>query len=547
VTAVLEADPRIGATEARLFTPPLPEHADPDAEFGIRPECTWGPICCYFLERILGWHLLRWQRWLYYRALEKRPDGTGFRFRFLVILVARQNGKTKWGMGLGLWRMFMDKYGTPDPNWPAAKLSVVAAQNLDYAETTLKEIVDEVRDQPLLAPELVNHRVTNGKHRMILSYRRYWRAATANKKGGRSLSVDFAWLDELRTHTTPDAWNAVAPTTTVRPCSQVLATSNAGDMTSVKLRELREAAVRNITVGNTLNTKTGFFEWSVPEDVDPRDDQYWYLANPALGELNEFCLEDLHGHFENMEAEDLPGFQTEYLCQWVDALKPGIIPAAAWRDGIDHDSKRAPLSAAYICIELNYHRNRIHIGVAARREDGKIHIEVLPTPTKGTDWLVPWLKARPNKFAGVCIQKINAPASGLIEDLNEALKGVKMTITEWGAPVAVLAASAGEFYDGILDGTIRHRPQQVLDRAAGATPARVIGDAWFFDRRHSPVDASPIIACCGAVWMLNNPPVVEGDPTVWDWPDDDTIEKWRKEAEEEDERERQDGKPGAGR
>jgi hypothetical protein len=531
LSAVLEADPFTGSTEPRLFTPPLPQHVDPDAEFGIRPEATWGPLCCDFLERLLGWRLLPWQKWLYYRALEKRPNGTGFRFRFLVILVARQNGKTRWGMGLGLWRLFMDKHGRADPCWPAAKLAVVAAQNLDYAETTLKEIVECIRDQPLLAPELLNHKVTNGKHRAILSYRRNWRAATANKKGARSLSVDFAWLDELRTHTTPDAWNAVAPTTTVRTCSQVLATSNAGEASSVKLKELRQTAVRKITLGDTLDTQTGFFEWSVPDDVDPREDKFWYLANPALGLLNDFCLNDLRAHFENMEAEDMPGFRTEYLCQWVDSLQPGIIPAQAWNDTLDKTSARDPDAALYACVDVSYHRTRSYVGVAGLRADGKTHIEVLgPTPGngKGTEWVAGYMARHKHRFAGVCVQKSGAPASSLIDDLRAA--GVD--VIEWGAPVATLAAGAASFYDGLVNGTIAHRPAPVLDAAAASAPARTIGDAWFFDRRHSPVDAAPLVACCGAVWLLNNPPPAAGDPAVWSWPDDDTLEQWRKESDE---------------
>jgi hypothetical protein len=469
--------------------------------------------------------------WLYYRALEKRRDGTGFRFRNLIILVARQNGKTKWGMGLGLWRLFMDKRGRSSAQWPAAKLAVVAAQNLDYAETTLKEIVDEIRDHPLLAPELLNHKVTNGKHRAILSYRRLWRAATANKKGARSLSVDFAWLDELRTHTTPDAWNAVTPTTNVRICSQVLATSNAGENTSIKLKELRTTAVRKITLGDTLDTQTGFFEWSVPDDVDPREDKFWYLANPALGLLNEFCLDDLRAHFENMEADDMAGFRTEYLCQWVDSLTPGIIPAQAWADTLDKESARADDQPWYACVDVSYHRTRSYVAVAGLRGDGKTHIEVLgPTPGngKGTDWVAPYMARHKDRFAGVCVQKSGAPASSLIDDL----RAVGVDVIEWGAPVATLASAAASFYDGLVGGAIRHRPADVLDRAAASTPARTIGDAWFFDRRKSPVDAAPLVACCGAVWLLNNPPPAAGDPTVWEWPDDDTINEWRKEADD---------------
>ena len=526
MSTALELDPRIGSTVPRVFTPPLPEHADPAADYGIKPEATWGPLCCFFLEVILGWDLLPWQKWLYYRGLEKRADNTGFRFHTLIVLVGRQQGKTKWGRGLGLWRLFMDKAGHGDKHWPAAKLAVVAAQNLEYAEATLKDCVDEMRDHDLLAPELINHAVTNGKHRAILTGRRLWRAVTANSSGGRSLPVDFAWLDELRTHKTWDAWRAIEPTTSVRPCSQLLVTSNAGDLTSVVLRSVRETAMRAITTRRTDNTRTGFFEWSVPDDVDPRDPTYWHLAQPALGLLNDFCLEDLLGKLETMEAGDMPGFQTEYLCQWVDSLDPGIIPAQAWADTIDKTSRRADGAPAYVCLDVNYHRTRAYIGMAARRADGKIHVEVLQTPAKGTDWVPEWLASRKNLFAGLCVQRTGAPASSMIEDLRAA----GLDVVEWGAPVSQLSSGAGEFYDGIVNGAIRHRPAQVLDKAAASTVSSNSGDAWFFSRRNSPVDAAPLVAVAGAVWLLNNPPPTPGPPTVWEWPDDDTLDAWRTEA-----------------
>jgi hypothetical protein len=528
MSTALDVDPRIGSTTPRMFTPPLPEHVDPEAEYGIRPEATWGPLCCYFLEMILGWHLLPWQKWLYYRALEKQTDNTGFRFRILIVMVGRQQGKTKWGRGLGLWRLFMDERGRGSKHWPAAKLAVVAAQNLEYAESTLKDCVDEMRDHPLLAPELLNHAVTNGKHRAILTYRRLWRAVTANSSGGRSLPVDFAWLDELRTHSTWDAYRAIEPTTTVRPCSQLLVTSNAGDNRSIVLRSLRETAMRAIVTRNTERTRTGFFEWSVPDDVDPRKPEYWHLAQPALGLLNEFCMDDLMGKFEAMEAGDMPGFQTEYLCQWVDSLDPGIIPAQAWADTKDKDSERDKANPAYICVDVNYHRTRAYIAMAALRADGKIHAEVLKTPVTGTEWVPAWLAERKANFAGLCVQKTGAPASSMIEDLRAA----GLDVVEWGAPVAQLASGAGEFYDGIVNGTIRHRPSAILDRAAASTIARTSGDAWFFSRRNSPVDAAPLVAVAGAVWLLNNPPPTPGPPTIWEWPDEETLDTWRKEADE---------------
>jgi hypothetical protein len=516
----------------RLFTPPLIENCDaqPGEEqcpcgCGLNDRTSWGGACIGFLTMVCRWSLLPWQVWLYWHALEKKLDHTGFRFQFLVILVARQNGKTKWGRGLGLWRLFYSKSGRVNGKHPGAKLAVIAAQTLDYAETTLKEVVDEIRDTNALAPELVNHKETNGKHRAILTNRRYWRAATANTKGARSLSVDLVWLDELRTHSTWDAWDAITPTGTVRPCSQVLCTTNAGDARAVVLLSQQAAARRRITNKDTRSTKTGYFEWSAPPESDPRDPTYWPMANPAVGLLNEFTIEDLHGRLETMQYKNMPGWQTEYLCQTVDALDPGVIPAEFWQDGMDATSGRAETSPVYAALDVNYQRTTSYVAIAARRGDGNLHIEIA-VAARGTDWVVDYLAERKDRFEGVAVQKTGAPASGMIPDLKRA--GVK--VVEWG-PGLELQAGCALFFDGVCDHTIFHRRSAVLDKAAASGVARRAGDAWIFDRRNSPVDVAPIVACTAAVWLEGRPPPAKSK--VYEWPDEDLITAWEAEAVEE--------------
>jgi hypothetical protein len=525
VTAVAESRVQlIGSTTPRFFTPPLAHHVDPTAEFGMTEESSWGFDCIDFLEIVCGWHLLPYQKWLYVHALEKGENGEGFRFKILLILIARQNGKTKWLKGLGLWRLFLSRYGRADKFCPGARLAIIAAQNLDYAESTLKDVVDEIRDNPTLVKELINHRQTNGKHRAILTNRRSWRAATASRKGARSLSVDIAMLDELREHTTSDAWNAIVPTTTVRKYSQVVCTSNAGDLRSVVLRSLRDGALRRVTTGETLETQTGFFEWSVPQEEDPRDPDFWYMANPAMGLLNDFTINDLKGYLEAMESRDLPGFQTEHLCQWVDSLEAGIIPAEHWQETTDTSSRRDPSSPIYACLDVNYQRSRSFVAIAAKRADGATHIEVIQA-ARGTDWVIPWLLERKHKFTGIVVEKQGAPASGLIDEMEHA--GIK--VMPWG-PTQEVAAGCGLLYDLVVQHEIFHRPSGVLDRAAASGVSRSISEAWAFSRRNSPVDVSPLMACAGATWALHEHPA--SPPEVHLWPEDDILKQWEDEANE---------------
>lgn len=540
MTATLEPIITVGSMLPRLMTPPLAVNCDVNAPgmqcpcgCGLHGGTSWGPSCVEFLERHWGWTLLPWQRFLYFHALEKKLDGTGFRFPTVVVLVGRQQGKTRWIKGLGLWRLFMNEYGLASAAGPAARLAVIAAQNLDYAEAMLNEVVNEIREHRLFSRELINHRETNGKHRAILTNRRLWRVATASRKGARSLSVDLAMLDELREHTNWDAYNAIAPTTTVRPYSQVICTSNAGDARSEVLRSLREAAVRRILAGDTESAKVGLWEWSVPMDVDPRNPEYWHMSLPAMGNIGDFTIDTVQGFFEAMQYKNMPGFQTEYLCQWVDSIEPGILPTEFWQAGMDRASRRAEGAPVYAALDVNYDRSHAYIAIATKRPDGYTHIEIVQA-ARGLDWVIPWFKEnvpgtstpRTQAFHGVAVQKTGAPASGMIVDLLEA--GVP--VVEWG-PGAELAAGCGLFYDGVVQETIYHRPSLVLDRAAASTIARRAGDAWIFDRRNSPVDAAPLVACAAAVWLMENyvNPIA---PTVHMWPDDETIAQWEKEAEE---------------
>jgi hypothetical protein len=266
-------------------------------------------------------------------------------------------------------------------------------------------------------------------------------------------------------------------------------------------------------------------------DIDPTDDTYWYQANPALGLLNDFKLDDLRAMFEAQHYRNLPGFQTEHLCQWVDALEPGIIPAEHWADTRDPVSRRAASSRVYAALDVNYQRSRAFVAIAARRDDGNLHVEIV-NGARGTDWIIPWLSGRDaagvdrrKKFKGVAVQKTGAPASGMIDDLRQA----GIPVVEWG-PGVELAGGCGAFYDGIVEHKIYHKPAPVLDRAAASGISRNVSEGWVFDRRNSPVDVSPLIACTAAAWLEHQIPPAPAD--IHAWPDDDVLRKWEAEAKD---------------
>lgn len=529
-TGVAEVSELKGHTKPRLYTPPLPAHCDTSRDdgcpcgCGLNPDTSWGFDCCYFLETFLGWELVPYQRWLYIHALEKGRNGCGFRYRTVVILIARQNGKTKWLRGLGLWRLYINPTGAIPKvtDRPAAKTVVISAQGLEYAEATLSEVVEDVKDCGQLAKEFIRYSQTNGKHRMILRGRRSWRAVAANRKAARSLSVDLAELDELREHHDWLAWDAIVPTTTSRLYSQTVAASNAGDKRSVVLRSLRDEAIARILGLDTDGASTGLFEWSAPDDVHHLERKYWPMANPGLGYLPGHDEEGLAAKAE-AKASDVAGFKTEHLCQWVDTLSPGIIPAEDWQATMDPESRRADGALVYAGVDVNFQRSRAYISIAARRPDGRLHIEVVAA-MRGTDGIIPWFVKRPEKFKAVAVQARGAPASGLIADMLKA----DIPVMEWGG--AELTAGCGHMFDLIRKHAVLHRPSPVLDTAAAGTQAKSLGDAWAFDRKNSPVDAAPLIAATAAAWAESQPEPDPGKtPNVHEWPDEEEMAQWETE------------------
>ena len=259
-----------------------------------------------FARDILGIELLPWQRWLFIHGLELRPDGN-YRFRTVLALVARQNGKTTALNILTLWRMIMD----------GAQVVMGTSTNLDYARKSWLTVVSMAKNSPAIADEFKWPETrTNGRESLEMKNGAFYGIATASRTGGRSLSVDLLILDEIREHKTWDAWSASSKTTNARPRGQRWVISNMGDDSSVVLNHLREKSLAVID-GTVADDTLGIFEWSAPPGCDTGDRSVWPFANPALGHTitEEVIASDL-----STDSEEV--FRTEVLCQRVARVGP---------------------------------------------------------------------------------------------------------------------------------------------------------------------------------------------------------------------------------
>jgi len=475
----------LGSETPRVFTPPLRR---------LTRKTSAGFECIAFAESVLGIELLPWQKWLLVHALELLPDGT-FRFRTVVLLVARQNGKSTLMQVLSLWRIFVD----------GAPLVIGTAQNLDLAEEQWQGAVEMAQDVPELAAEVAQVSKVNGKKFLRLTTGERYKVATASRRGGRGLSGDLVLLDELREHQTWNAWAAVTKTTMARLFAQVWAASNAGDATSVVLAFLRSLAHHALGNPDGLPSidmpddpdagaepdgdSLGIFEWSAPPGCGIWDREGWAQANPSLGyTITEKAIASA------ARTDPEPVFRTEVLCQWVDGFLESIFGAGAWEACAAEMAP--PKKNLTFGIAVSTDRAWASIGVAQSGDTIKVGAV---QRGRGTSWVVARAKKIQKKTGAEFVIAGNGPGKALVPDLEAA--GVEVVV----ASSTDAMDAAEQFYDRVQIQAVLHPSHPELDEAVAAAQWKQIGDRRALSRKGAG-DVSMLEAVELATWVAANEP-----------------------------------------
>ena len=488
---------RKGVEEPRIFTPPLRE---------LTPDTTLGFMVVRFAEEVLGMELFPWQKWLFVHALEiegELDSDWHFRFRTVLVLVARQQGKTTMSTVLALFFLYILRVG----------LIIGTAQDLEQAEDTWQSVVEMAESNKDLAAEIEHIWRTNGAKRIQLTNGREYRVKASTRKAGRGKSGDLVLLDELREHQDFKAWSALTKTTIARDKAIVWCMSNAGDASSVVLRHLRinahaalgdpDGIVKDAGGMEDLPDEDdsdfaedgalGIFEWSAPKDADVHDRDAWAMANPSLG----YCVTERA--LAAACATDPPDeFRTECLCQWVTTSVNPPFPHGSWEAATDEQSAIAPDAEVFFGVDISADRRRSAIAVCGMRSDRSYHVEIAEYRT-GQAWLQPWFaEVAASQPVKVALQGRGAPVSTFAEILG-AIEGIEVF------PILGkdLPAFCGRTWDGVAANTeadvdapmIHHRTQPALDLAAAIATTRPSGDgSYVWDRMKSGEDISPLMA-----------------------------------------------------
>lgn len=519
--------PLLGRTTPRLWTPPKRR---------LTPKTSRGYACIAFAT-LLGIELFPWQKWLLIHALELNPDGS-YRFRVVIVLVSRQNGKTTLLKVLTLWRMLED----------GARVVVGTSTNVEYAREAWSATVElaEARDLRLARERALTvlgvdelpeededdillylpkrdrwvQSVKRGALDTSLTLRpigekgrvkHRYKIASASRTGGRSLSIDLGIADELREHrakgelTGWEPWAALDGATTARPNSQIYGLSNAGDQGSIVLNHFRESGVAFIETGEGDDT-LGLFEYSAEDDCDLLDRRQWAQANPALGYggITEATL---------LSKSRLPAavFRTEHLCQGVPTLKAAV-DKAAWQTSIDRAGTLDGLrSRTAVSLEVSEDLEHVTLIAAARLDDGRIRCEVVAA-WKSPDEARTSEPGRPS-YSDL-IKKIRPRLVGWFPDGPGAVFDVELTTAypkDKGrihgrrlVGTAVTSACQG-LAEQVGAARVLHADDPLLNAHVVSASKLQVGDGWRFMRRDAGhVDAAYALA--GAVHLARQIP-----------------------------------------
>lgn len=475
-----------GKTEPRIYTPPLRP---------LTEDTSLGFLCIEYAEGTLHEELYPWQKWGLIHSLEIIGDLKGewhFRFRIVLFLLARQNGKTKLDYVIASFFMNIlevsSVFGT--------------SLSLEKAEEVWEAVVEAQEEHKDLRKSIKKVARTNGNKKLILDTGSTYKVGAPNRRAGRGDSNDLVMLDELREQRDFEVLSAATASTVAKPNAMIICSSNAGDPDSVVLRQLRATALERITgdkasdFGGEVDADSlGLFEWSSPEDAETSDLEALSYANPALGygRLTERALASLRSSLPENK------FRSECMCQQVETILPQPFPDGAWAAGVDEQSYIAAESDIYYGIDMSHDRNWVSIAACGFREDGNVHIEVIARRS-GIGWVEDWFRARALRGnMRLAFQGRGAPVTGTAELLC-TIPGVERYAIEGSA----LTSSWGRFWDGVAACgdpargglKIYHLPQPVLDLPAKTMQMRNLGGGVELpDRIKSPDEISALYAC----------------------------------------------------
>lgn len=406
----------------------------------------------------------------------------------VVVLAARQQGKTAWLAMRILWELYVR----------GSKLSIHTAQDRALAREIFQKVAETAQANPFLAPEIADVRLANGQEEIRLKNGARYKIVAPTEAAARGLSVDgIAVIDEAREQKDWGLWGAISKTTLATDNPQTILTSNAGHALSVVLNDFRDRG-RAAAADPSLDPSLAYMEWSADPAYELGDPRGWAQANPALGSTVK--LEKLEAAFRTDPAAV---FATEVLCRWVETMA-GILPEGSWRACANPDAAKIERgSMVYLAFDISPSRDECAL-VAVAPADDKLVVSVVEHwyNPRGVDevsiaqaiqrwtseFVVPVVGYDP-RFSWSIAARLEA-AGVIVRDIG----GVRFY------------RASQEFFETVANQRIIHPDDPYLNGQIEASARQDISDgSWRISRRNSGQSIVATVALAMAIHLATDP------------------------------------------
>ena len=335
-----------------------------------------------------------------------------------------------------------------------------------------------------------------GREQIILKSGARIKFLARTRNGGRGQHGDLLIVDEAQ-EMDEDAQASFLPaiSASLNPQTVYVGTPPDANAPGTVFRSIRMKAISGKT------EKVAWFEFSVKEIGNVKDQKRWAEANPALG--RRILPSTVEGECEQMDADT---FARERLGWWSPVIterKDYAISKDVW-DACGSELEKPEGKTAY-GVKFSPDGAFVYLCGAVKPKDGPARISMIKQEQTGigTQWLADWLNERYKKASCVVIDGRNG-VDVLVDKISETWRAKDSVVRPNSKEVI---ASASGLMNALAEKQLTwYTKQDILRESAITSVKRPIGGGWGFGGDNS----GPIEAAALALWGVSTS---KRDPT----------------------------------
>src|SRR5690625_1774408 len=288
---------------------------------------------------------------------------------------------------------------------------------------------------------------------------------TRTSTGGLGESFDLLVIDEAQEYT-DDQRSALMYTIAAsqNPQTIMIGTPPTPISSGTVFTKYRE----NVLFG--VSGDSGWAEWSVDKESDPRNKDLWYQANPSLG---------LRVSERNIQAEvgnDDLDFNIQRLGLWIKYNQKSAISENEWK-ALHVDKLPKLKGKLFVGIKYGYDGTNVALSIAVKTEDDNIFVETIDCQSlrNGNGWIIHFLR-------NADIQQVVIDGANGQNILAESMKQAGLKAPVLPAVKEIILANA-MFEQALFQQTIKHKSQPSLFQVVTNCDKRNIGTSGGFGYR----------------------------------------------------------------